>query len=116
MNLEALGSYKIIYSATGPDCASGSPVKLKDDGLAAAADVEDDAAGGEDVLVAKVRTIFVPGTAPWKAVQRKKEGDEFTVLGIPRVNLNAISAFIKAAGGAAVARKLPYGMIVVAVK
>ena len=53
---------------------------------------------------------------PWKAVQRKKEGDEFTVFGVLRVNMNAISAFIKAAGGAAAARKLPYGMIVVVVK
>ncbi|MGA2271304.1 MAG: hypothetical protein ABSH44_22780 [Bryobacteraceae bacterium] len=94
----------------------GSPVKLKDGGLAAMADVEDDASEGEDMLAAKVRMIFVPGTAPWKAVQGKGDGDEFTVLGIPRVNLNAISAFITAAGSAAVTRKLPYEMIVVAVK
>jgi hypothetical protein len=66
--------------------------------------------------------IFVPGTDPWKEVQKGfPEGDEMKVLGIPRFNLNAVSTFINAAGktlagAAGVKRKLPYEMIVVAVE
>lgn len=94
----------------------GKPMKLKDGGLAALADVEDDSQEEEETLAAKVRMIFVPGTAPHARIQGAGDTDEFRVLGIPRVNLNAVSAFLAKAGNAPVTRKLPYEMIVVAMK
>jgi hypothetical protein len=45
------------------------------------------------------------------------EGWRYDVLGIPRVNLNAISTFVKAARTkAAFTRKLPYEMVVVGLR
>jgi hypothetical protein len=41
---------------------------------------------------------------------------ELDALGIPRVNLNAISKFLSAAGDTAVTRKLPYEIIIVGLK
>lgn len=98
---------------------TGSPTKLQDGGLAVFADVQDDGAeagDGEDVLAKQIRMIFVPGTVPHAAVQGKGDGDEFVALGIPRVNLNAISAFIQVSGTAQFTGKLPYEMIIVAMK
>ncbi len=90
------------------------PVKLDDGGLAVLADVLDNQGADENVLASNIRMIFVPGTGPWKLIsQGAGDGSEFDALGIPRVNLNAIAAFIKAAGGASATRKLPYEMIVV---
>jgi hypothetical protein len=94
----------------------GSPVKLKDGGSAVLANVADDAAAGEATVASKIRMIFVPGTAPWKLVQGAGDKDEFDALGIPRVNLNAISTFVAAAGTAGATRKLPYEIIVVGLK
>ena len=37
------------------------------------------------------------------------------VIGIPRINLNAVSTFIAVNGGQKLTRKLPYEMIIVAV-
>ncbi len=66
--------------------------------------------------------IFVPGTEPFKAVQNGFS-DDLKVLGIPRVNLNAVSTFINApenadsvTAAAGVTRKLPYEMIIVALE
>ena len=95
----------------------GNPFELADHGFAVLADVEDDGKGGDEVLASKVRMIFVPETEAWKRIQKSGEGDELDALGIPRVNLNAIAAFVdKAPAGTAVSRKLPYEMIIVAVK
>jgi hypothetical protein len=58
----------------------------------------------------------LPGPGPFKKVGQGGDGMEFDALGIPRLNLNAISTFIKAAGGAPAQRKLPYEMIVVGLK
>ena len=91
-----------------------APVKLDDGGLAALADVLDNQGTEESVLASNIRMIFVPNTGPWKLVsQGAGEGSEFDALGIPRVNLNAVSAFLDAANGASATRKLPYEMIVV---
>jgi hypothetical protein len=91
----------------------GKPAKLKDEGVAVLADVLNDQDGGENVLVSKVRMIFVPGTLPWQIIQNADDGDEFDALGIPRVNLNAISTFIGAVSTVTITRKLPYEIIVV---
>lgn len=93
-----------------------APTKLVDGGLAVIADVLDNL-DEETVIASKVRMIFVAGTGPWKLIgQGAAGGSEFDALGIPRVNLNAISTFLKAAGSAASTRKLPYEMIVVGLK
>jgi len=94
----------------------GTPKKLDDGGLMVFADVFDDN-DPETAIASKVRMIFVPGTGPWKLVGKDSgDGSEFDALGIPRLNLNAISTFVKAAGTASSTRKLPYEMIVVGLK
>ncbi|MEO8596833.1 MAG: hypothetical protein ABI759_26170 [Candidatus Solibacter sp.] len=94
----------------------GKPKKLDDGGLAVLADVFD-AKDEETALASKVRMIFLPGTGPWKTVGSDgDDGSTYDAMGIPRVNLNAISTFLKAAGTASATRKLPYEMIVVALK
>ena len=35
--------------------------------------------------------IIIPGTTAFTALQNAKEGDEFTVLGMPRVSLALVS-------------------------
>jgi hypothetical protein len=92
-----------------------APTKLDDGGLAVIADVLDDQ-DPETVLASKVRMIFAKGTGPWTLIKGAAADSEFDALGIPRVNLNAISTFLKAAGSAASTRKLPYEMIVVGLK
>jgi len=93
----------------------GAPKKLDDGGLAVLADVFDKS-DGETTLASKVRMIFLPGTGPAKMASTGGDGSEYDAMGIPRVNLNAISAFLKAAGSTQTTRKLPYEMIVVALK
>jgi hypothetical protein len=93
----------------------GKTVPLEDGGSAVLADVSD-ASDGETVLASKIRMIFLPGTGPLKKVGAGGDGLEFDALGIPRLNLNAISTFIKSAGGSPAQRKLPYEMIVVGLK
>jgi hypothetical protein len=39
-------------------------------------------------------------------------GDTMEVIGIPRVNLNAISKSVQANGGKSITGKLPYEMII----
>lgn len=95
-----------------------APAKLNDGGYAAMADVLDTAPGPDDaVLASNIRMIFVPGTGPWNLIAHGAgDGSEFDALGIPRVNLNAISTFVQAAGQVSVTRKLPYEMIVVGLR
>jgi hypothetical protein len=98
----------------------GPATKLQDGGLAFLCDVAADI--GEPAIARTVRMIFVPRTEPFNAVQNGFS-DDLKVLGIPRVNLNAVSAFINdPANASAIAaatgakRKLPYEMIIVAVE
>jgi hypothetical protein len=95
--------------------ALGNPTKLQDNGLAILANVG--AEEGDEVLAKQIPMIFVPNTLPWQAVKDQKLGqsDRLHVIGIPRINLNAISAFAAKNRGTQVKRKLPYEMIVVAV-
>ena len=94
---------------------TGAPKKLNDGGYAVFADVM---GTNDDAIASKVRMIFVPGTPPCKQLisQKLGDGDEMDVIGIPRVNLNAVWTFVSAAGTNGATRKLPYEMIIVAVK
>jgi hypothetical protein len=91
----------------------GKPKKLDDGGFAVLADV---AGTNDDAIASKVRMIFVPGTPPCTKLVSQKlgDGDELDVIGIPRINLNAIWTFVTAAGTNGATRKLPYEMIIVA--
>jgi len=75
-----------------------------------------DAADDDEALATDVRAIFVAGTDPALEVAKLGAGGEMVVWGIPRLNLNAISTFLKAGGSQATARKLTYEMIIVAVE
>ena len=92
----------------------GKPKPLKDGGLQVQADVDGE---NDDSLVQKIRMIFVPGSPAAKTLQDKNlgDGDDLHVLGIPRVNLNAISTLAKTLGQKQVTRKLPYEMVIVAI-
>jgi hypothetical protein len=95
--------------------ALGPPHKLSgDDGQLLLADVLDDDGA---TLVAGVRMIFLPGSAPadFLAANTLGPGDELRVLGIPRVNLNAVHEFAFSGMNDGKPRKLPYEMIVVAI-
>jgi hypothetical protein len=92
----------------------GSPKKLDDGGYAVLANVN---GAADDAIASNVRMIFVPGTPPLQQLLRNKmaDGDTMRVIGIPRINLNAIEKFVTASGGKSLTRKLPYEMIIVAV-
>ena len=97
--------------------ATSRRTTLKDGGFAFLADVAVEGGDEDESLAHNVRMIFVPGSDPWKKVQSNfQDGDELEVLGIPRINLNAISSLLKVAGNTTVTRKLPYEMIVVALE
>ncbi len=67
----------------------------------------------DEVLVDNVRLIFIAGTQPSEELANAPEGATLELLALPRVCLNAISAFVQAGGSGTVIRKLPYEMIVV---
>jgi len=69
----------------------------------------------DTVLVNNLRLIFVASTLPAKALQSAPAGATMQLLGIPRVDLNAIWTFVQQSGTGTVTRKLPYEMIVVGV-
>lgn len=68
---------------------------------------------GDEILVDNVRLIFIAGTEPSEELSKAADGAVLEFLALPRVDLNAISAFIEAGGSGTVVRKLPYEMIVV---
>jgi hypothetical protein len=68
---------------------------------------------GDEVLVDSVRLIFIAGTQPASELASAPEGAMLEFLALPRLDLNAISAFVEAGGSGTVVRKLPYEMIVV---
>jgi len=106
----------------------GATTNLKDGGIAVMADILPADGDTDETLAQSIRMIFVPGTDPFKKVTGGLGGDQrLKVLGIPRINLNAVSAFVdktfpksaggkKSAAGTAVTRKLPYEIIVVALE
>jgi hypothetical protein len=97
--------------------AVGKSKALDDGGVQVMANVVVDDGDEDEALAENVRMIFVPGSDPAKAVAGGlNNGDELTVLGIPRLNLNAISAALNAAQSGPVTRKLPYEMIIVALE
>lgn len=99
---------------------SGKPATLDNndagaaDGQVVLANVMDNA--GEAILVENVPLIFVAGSPPATELANAGDGATLELLALPRLDLNAISAFVEAGGSGTVTRKLPYEMIVVAAK
>src|ERR1043166_3340985 len=76
------------------------------------------AVGDEDapVLSRNVRMVFVKGTPPAEKLKSLAKGDSIHVMGVPRVNLHAVSLIVnKLAPNEAWHGPLPYEMIIVAV-
>ena len=100
---------------------TAKPLKANDDnstdGLQANMDVyEVNADDGDEPLASSVRAIFVANTQPASTVRNLGAGDELVVLGIPRVDLNKVNAYLKSGGNTATNRKLPYEMVIVAIE
>lgn len=91
----------------------GTPKPLDDGGAISLANIM--AESGGDVIVDNVRLIFVPGTPPAQVLKTANHPAEMHLIGIPRLNLNAISTIVAANGTNAKSGKLPYEIIVVAV-
>lgn len=87
------------------------------DGMQAKVDIFAlDAADDDPPLATDVRAVFVQDTDPATEVAKLGGGAEMVVWGIPRLNLNAVSTFLKAGGASATNRKLTYEMVIVAVE
>ena len=111
----SISASKAVYNyAEFEMTLAGSPKMLADGGYAVLANVDGKA---DESIASNIRMIFVPGTPPLQQLLSRKlgDGDTMHVIGIPRINLNAISAFVNASGGQTLSRKLPYEMIIVAV-
>jgi len=89
---------------------AGPPHK-REDGYTVMAIVRD--AEGAIVVDGPRRMVFVEGTKAANAVKDKKKGYRMRVLGIPRVNLEAVAVLAKTAGPNGKKAKLPYEMIIV---
>jgi hypothetical protein len=83
------------------------------DGYIALARVSD--GDGETESNEERRMIFVEGTEGAKTMKTAAAGDRFHVLGIPRVNLNAVSFLVEKNGTKQFSAKLPYEMIIVGI-
>jgi hypothetical protein len=88
----------------------GTPKRLADDGYAVLADVFDTGSKDtEESIADNIRMIFVPNTPPLQQLISRKlgDGDSLNVIGIPRVNLNAIDAFLTASSDQALLDNCP---------
>jgi hypothetical protein len=88
------------------------PKQVQDGWIALArvlTDQDNEAANGQR------RMIFVQGTRAAQAIQNASAGDRFRVLGIPRINLNAVLFLVNQNGTKQFNAPLPYEMIIVGV-
>jgi hypothetical protein len=111
----SLRSKKLKYNYVGFDVELTHAPKKVSDGYIALAKVlsgngDDEAANGER------RLIFVAGSAAADKIKGASSGDRFRVLGVPRINLNAVLSLVKKNGTAQFVAALPYEMIIVGVK
>lgn len=67
----------------------------------------------DEAFVDNVRLIFIAGTQASVELANAPDGATLELLALPRIGLNAISAFVQGGGSGTVIRKLPYEMIVV---
>jgi len=88
------------------------PKKVSDGFIALGRIVPENA---EQNLPSGVRMIFVNGTKGAVAMSTAQSGDTFHVLGVPRVNLNAVSFLVTQQGTKEFSGHLPYEMIIVGI-
>jgi hypothetical protein len=89
---------------------SGAPADVVD-GVMVLADVVDSA--GVSIVAAARRMVCAAGTPPAETIRKAKSGAKFKVLGIPRVNLERVSAL--AVNDATVVLVGAYEMIIVGI-
>jgi hypothetical protein len=89
------------------------PPKAVSDGFIALGRIVGD--NPEKQLPSGVRMIFVKDSAPATTISRADVGETLHVLGIPRVNLNAVSFLVEQNGTREFSARLPYEMIIVGV-
>jgi hypothetical protein len=92
---------------------AGTPTPVRD-GLIALANVLSPA-DRQPLTAVPRRMIFLKGSGPADKVAKMAVGGRLHVLGIPRINLNALLAAARKAGGKRVTIGLPYEMIIVAI-
>jgi hypothetical protein len=109
----AIRCQKLQYNYVKFDAAlKQNPKKVPDGYIALASVVGGDAEGD---LPGEIRLIFIDGSEGAKHMATANGGDTFTVLGVPRVNLNAVAALVGQNGTAQFTAKLPYEMIIVGI-
>lgn len=111
----SLRSKKLKYNYVGFEIELTHAPKKVSDGYIALAKVLS-GGGDEEAANGERRMIFVAGTSAAAKIQNAAAGDHFTVLGIPRINLNAVLALVAKHGTAQFDAQLPYEMIIVGVK
>lgn len=110
----AIRSQKVGYNYVKFDVELKKKPKKVSDGYIALATVVGESAEEED-FPGEIRLIFVKGSAGANAMATAKRGDAFTVLGVPRLNLNAVMDLVHRNGTAQFSAKLPYEMIVIGI-
>lgn len=111
----AIRCQKLRYNYVEFDVELTKKPKKVSDGYIALGRVMSDNAEEDADLPGQLRLIFVAGTVGANTMKTAKAGDSFRLLGIPRLNLNAISFLVGQHGTAQFDAKLPYEMIIVGI-
>jgi hypothetical protein len=110
-----LRAKKVGFNYVGFDIELTQKPKKVADGFIALARVLD-GQGDEEMATGVRRMIFVEGTPAAATIAGAKKGDRFEILGIPRINLNAVLALVAKHGTKTITAPLQYEMIVVGAK
>jgi hypothetical protein len=110
-----LRSKKLKYNYVGFEIELTQDPKKVSDGYIALAKILSNS-GEDEAATGPRRMIFVGGTSAATKIQGASSGDRLTVLGVPRINLNAVLALVKKHGSAQFDAPMPYEMIIVGVK
>jgi hypothetical protein len=101
---------RAVYNYVGFTIALTGAPKNVADGVFVLAKVLD--AEGNVVVARPRRMVFVAGTDAEMKVRSAKKGDRFSVLGIPRVNLERVNYLLTKDGPGPIDVKPPYEMII----
>jgi len=109
----ALRSQKLVYNYVQFVIqVSKKPLKVSDGYLVLAQVLDEE---GEPQSSSERRMVFVEGTDPARSIGAAQAGDRFHVLGVPRIDLSAVSALVKKNGTKMFQAALPYEMIIVGI-
>jgi hypothetical protein len=110
----AIRSPQLKYNYVKFDAELTHKPKRVADGYIALAAVQGEGAD-EEGLPGEIRLIFIEGSKGATAMALAKRGDSLSLLGVPRVNLNALMALVDQNGTTEFKAKLPYEMIVIGI-